>query len=198
MSTKNREYQEYLKTQYAETLKTIDQQILLKEEEGIALLDINEVGWKILINSRKNMDKNDYNDIIEDNRHILETGKGFAKVPYIIGKIIYLGYWAGGVNFCSIVQSVGQIFAFILPGIPTYLNAQCSNFIRTDPEIMQFCFWATLPSLVLPLALGALGATFLGFVFPAIVNVFVALWAVIITSPLGILSPMGGENSLSN
>jgi hypothetical protein len=70
-------------------LKTIDQQILLKEEEEIALLDINEVGWKILINNRKNMDKNDYNDIIEDNRHILETGKGFAKVPYIIGKIIY-------------------------------------------------------------------------------------------------------------
>lgn len=62
---------------------------MLKEEEEIALLDINEVGWKILINNRKNMDKNDYNDIIEDNRHILETGKGFAKVPYIIGKIIY-------------------------------------------------------------------------------------------------------------
>ena len=91
MSTKDREYQEYFKTQYSETLKTIDQQILLKEEEGIALLDINKIGWKILINNRKNLGENDFNDIMDDNIHIVETGKGFAKVPYKIGKIIYDG-----------------------------------------------------------------------------------------------------------
>jgi hypothetical protein len=104
-----------------------------------------------------------------------------------LSNYLYLGYWLWGPNFCSVVQSVGQIFAFIIPGIPAYLSGQCSNYISTDPEVFQFCFWATLPSMVLPLALGALGATFLGFVIPAIFNVIIALWVVIITSPLGIL-----------
>lgn len=100
---------------------------------------------------------------------------------------LYIGYWLAGNDFCSIVQAIGQVFAIFIPGIPSYLSAQCTNFAQSNAEALQFCFWATLPSLVLPLALGAIGATFIGFVFPSFVSVLVALWGVIITSPLGIL-----------
>jgi parvulin-like peptidyl-prolyl isomerase len=60
----------------------------------------------------------------------------------------------------------------------------------------------TLPSLILPLVLGSVGFTFLGFVLPAIFDVLVALWYVVITSPIALIwgsstsgfDPQGGPD----
>ena len=77
MSNEHDEHRRYRKAQYAETLKTIDQQIVLKKEEGVAHFKIGEDGWKVLTNNGKN-----YN-------HIIGKSKGFVTTSYEIGKEIY-------------------------------------------------------------------------------------------------------------
>ena len=80
MSTENQEYQEYLKAVYAETLKTIDQQIELKEKEGIAYLKVGEAGWKVLTQNSK------YDD---PSTLVIRKNAMFVKTTYENGKAIY-------------------------------------------------------------------------------------------------------------
>lgn len=80
MSTENQEYQEYLKAVCTETLKTIDQQIELKEKEGIAYIKVGEAGWKVLT-------QNDRND--DHSTLVIRKGAMFVKTTYEIGKKIY-------------------------------------------------------------------------------------------------------------
>jgi hypothetical protein len=120
----------------------------------------------------------------------LEVGMGDG-----LSNLLYLGFKWGGATFCDAVASaseaIGQIF---LPGLPIYVNNKCTIFqtaTNTQMDRLDWCFYSTLPSLFLPAGLLIIGATFLGFVLPAIFDVIIAAFYVILASPLSVL--WGGD-----
>jgi hypothetical protein len=102
-----------------------------------------------------------------------------------LSNYLYAGWYVGGSTFCSLVQgSVGSL----LPFTAGYLQAKCDLFSNSNAIVQSqlvWCWWSTLPSMLFPLALGALGATFVGFVLPALFNVIIAAGWAILASPLG-------------
>lgn len=119
-----------------------------------------------------------------------------------LSNYMYAGWFLGGSTFCSIIQgTVGSL----LPFTAGYLGAKCSLFANANSIVrsqLVWCWWATLPSMLFPLAIGALGATFIAFVLPALFNIIIALVWVVLASPLSVIwsgsfSPTGddGENN---
>jgi hypothetical protein len=102
-----------------------------------------------------------------------------------LSNYLYAGWYVGGSTFCSLVQgSVGSL----LPFTAGYLQAKCDLFANSNAiaqSQLVWCWWSTLPSMLFPLALGALGATFVGFVLPALFNVIIAAGWALLASPLG-------------
>ena len=102
-----------------------------------------------------------------------------------LSNYLYAGWYVGGSTFCSLVQgTVGSL----LPFTAGYLQGKCDLFSNSNAIVQSqlvWCWWSTLPSMLFPLALGALGATFVGFVLPALFNVIIAAGWAILASPLG-------------
>lgn len=70
---------------------TLKKQIVLKEEEGIAQLDVNGIGYSVLMDNLDKLSDQEYNEIMTTNEHIM-TGVGkarFAEVPYATGKELF-------------------------------------------------------------------------------------------------------------
>lgn len=116
----------------------------------------------------------------------LEVGMGDG-----LSNVLYAGFKLGGATWCDVINglasSIGQI---VLPGLPAYVSNQCTKFQTTSNaavDQLDWCFWSTLPSLLLPTVLLVLAATFIGFILPAIFDVIVALFYVILASPLSVL-----------
>lgn len=128
----------------------------------------------------------------------LEVGMGDG-----LSNVLYAGYKLFGASWCNVANgaasAVGQFF--MSPGLPAYVDDKCTAYqtaSNTALDQFDWCFWSTLPSLVLPTVLLVLGATFLGFVLPAIFDVIVAAFYVILASPLAALwgqsAYLGGED----
>jgi hypothetical protein len=102
----------------------------------------------------------------------------------------FLFYYWGGPSFCNVIQAFANSINWLLPWAPNYVQYQCTNYMSPDPTIQDrlwWCWWSTIPSLILPSILAIIGATFIGFVIPQIWNILLSLWFVFITSPLGLL-----------
>jgi hypothetical protein len=104
-----------------------------------------------------------------------------------LSNYLYAGWYVGGSTFCSLVQgTVGSL----LPFTAGYLGAKCELFSNSNAILQSqlvWCWWSTLPSMLFPLAIGALGATFIGFVLPALFNVIIAAGWAILASPLSMI-----------
>lgn len=103
-----------------------------------------------------------------------------------LSNFLYLGFKLLGVPFCNAAYSVAtSIIGVWWPGAHTYILSKCDNFIQatnTQADRLNWCFWSTIPAVVLPITISVLGATFIGFVLPAIFDViisaFTSFWQV--------------------
>ena len=112
--------------------------------------------------------------------------------------ILWLGTRAFGNGFCDWIMSASQtnFFQIWFPGFDDYTAAQCANLqspTETAYKQQRWCFWATSPAMVLPLTIGVLGATLMGFVVPAILNLIIAFAYFLAASPLIVTVPGGGS-----
>jgi hypothetical protein len=109
-----------------------------------------------------------------------------------LSNLLYLGYQAGGSSFCSILSKIASVtISLVIPGFTSYLNQQCSNFAspsNTYQNQLSFCFWMTLPSLLLPIMFGVIGATFFAFIIPSLFSLVIAILYVFVYFILGIFS----------
>jgi len=111
-----------------------------------------------------------------------------------LSNALWLGYQIGGSGFCGIISGFASFFDTIIPGTAEYVQLTCANLASTNPDVqssMMWCFWSTILSLVAPLTLFAIGATFLAFIIPSLWDVIIALWYVIYYSPLAIIWSAG-------
>jgi hypothetical protein len=108
-----------------------------------------------------------------------------------LSNFLYLGYNVLGVPFCNVANTIAtSILGKWIPGLPTYVLGKCDLFIQatnTQKDRLNWCFWSTIPILVLPLTITVVGATFVAFLLPAIFDVIIATFYVILASPLSII-----------
>lgn len=114
-----------------------------------------------------------------------------------LSNVIYLGQWIVGDEFCNWLEYVSQMTFFQLwfPGFDNYTEATCQRFRDATPTQMKqqrWCFWATIPTILLPLSIGVVFGTLVGYLVPAVANLIVSLLYLIAASPLIIVVP-GGE-----
>lgn len=108
-----------------------------------------------------------------------------------LSNFLYLGYNVLGVPFCNVANTFAtSILGKWIPGLPSYVLSTCDMFIQatnTQRDRLDWCFWSTLPILVLPLTITVIGATFVAFIVPAIFDVVIAFFYLILASPLSII-----------
>lgn len=124
-----------------------------------------------------------------------------------LSNFLYLGYNLIGVPFCNVANTFAtSILGKWIPGLPTYVLGKCDMFIQatnTQKDRLNWCFWSTLPILVLPLTITVIGATFVAFILPAIFDVIIATFYLILASPLSIIwgnpawMPSGGMGAVN-
>jgi hypothetical protein len=109
--------------------------------------------------------------------------------------LIYLGYRYGGAGFCDFVmQLVTTCFGRWFPGLADYMTAALEGFKNANPTQMQrqeFCFWFTLPTILLPLFILAVVGIVLALIVPALVDLFVAFIYMFTASPFYVAFPGG-------
>jgi hypothetical protein len=105
---------------------------------------------------------------------------------------LYAGYTLGGSNFCSIIKMImSYTICLFIPGCNSYFNQQCSNFAspsNTYQDQLNFCFWLTLPSMLLPFMILIIVSTFFVFIIPSLFDLVVAVLYVFIYFLLGVFS----------
>lgn len=112
--------------------------------------------------------------------------------------LIWLGQRAFGDGFCDWLMYASQttFFQVWFPGFDDYTEGRCA--LLQSPSDTQFsrqrwCFWATLPAIFLPITLLVLGATLIGFVLPAVLDLLVAFIYFLAATPLIVTVPGGGS-----
>jgi hypothetical protein len=105
-----------------------------------------------------------------------------------IQNLLFLGYWTLGSGFCDVVlQIVSTCVGSWWPGLEEYIRATLEGFrdaSDTQMKRQEFCFWATLPTILLPILGLFLIFTFFGFLVPAVIELFIALAELFVASPL--------------
>lgn len=105
-----------------------------------------------------------------------------------IQNLLFLGFWTLGPGFCDVLlQIVATCVGSWWPGLEEYIRATLEGFrdaSDTQKQRQVFCFWATLPTVLLPILALFLIFTFFGFLLPAVFELFIALVELFVASPL--------------
>ena len=102
--------------------------------------------------------------------------------------LLYFGYWTLGSDFTSFLVEVSAtcIGMLISSDIETYLRETFDNFVSasdTQQQRQKLCFYITLPSIFLPLAMIFLVGAFLGLVVPALIDLIRSTIEVLFATP---------------
>jgi len=106
---------------------------------------------------------------------------------------LYLGYWLFGDTFNDVLLAIASTgIVYVWPGLNTYLQRTFTGFTSASPTMMQrqsFCFWATLPSVLLPVGVIALVGIIVGALIFGLIFLGGALWNWLSKSPLAAAAP---------
>jgi len=104
-----------------------------------------------------------------------------------IQNLLFLGVWTLGSGFCDFaLQIVSTCIGSWWPGLEDYMRATLESFKDVTDTQMQrqvFCFWATIPTILLPLVLAFVVFTFFGFIIPAIIELIISVFELFAASP---------------
>lgn len=120
-----------------------------------------------------------------------------VKVSDGLQHLIYLGNRWFGDSFCENFRCASQtVFFSWFGGFSDYTDETC-RFIQ-DPDMtrscqQRWCFWLTFPAIFLPIAIGVVIVTAIGFIIPAIFDIIVAFAYFLAATPLIVVMPGGGS-----
>lgn len=105
-----------------------------------------------------------------------------------IQNLLFLGVWTLGSGFCDFaLQVTATCIGSWWPGLEDYMRMTLESFKEVSDTQMNrqiFCFWATLPTIFLPLVLAFLAFTFIGFIIPAIIELIISIFDLFGSSPV--------------
>ncbi len=114
-----------------------------------------------------------------------------------IQNILYLGFWVLGSGFCDFVMELTGVFLGpFVPGIQNYMDTTLASFKAagsTDRSRMDFCFFATLPTIFLPGVFIFVTGLFIAIVLPQLLLLINGLITLFFASPAAAGVPGGGE-----
>lgn len=103
--------------------------------------------------------------------------------------ILFAGYWAFGTSFSGTITSiVGSVMPVWVP----YFQTTFEDFENASPthwDRLRFCFFWTITTIALPLALIFVGGLVIGIILPPIIRFLLSLWRLFTLSPAGIPIP---------
>lgn len=109
--------------------------------------------------------------------------------------ILFLGVWLFGQTFIDIVFAVtSTVIGTFIPGTREYMETTLNGFKNaspTDMKRMTFCFYATLPSILLPAVFIFLGGIAIALIIPPILMLISALVNLFFTTPAARVVPGG-------
>lgn len=113
-----------------------------------------------------------------------------------IQNLLYLGFWVLGTSFCDFVMQVGGVFLSpFIPGVQQYIDATLASFKNanpTDRARMNFCFFATLPTIFLPGIFVFVTGLVVAIVLPQLLVLINGLVTLFFASPVAAGVPGGG------
>jgi hypothetical protein len=101
--------------------------------------------------------------------------------------LLYLGFWLFGNGFVDLMlQITATWIGSWIPGTQQYMETTLHDFQTssdTNKQRLTFCFWATLPTLMLPLTFLFIAGVGLALLIPAILILVNALVGLFFASP---------------
>ena len=114
-----------------------------------------------------------------------------------VGNLIYAANRWGSSKLANFFVGISETNLIrLLPGTSNYFRILFDEAQNNDPDIQdqqELCFYLTIGSISLPLLILFFAASFLLFVLPALVDLFVAILGLITTNPLWEAAINGGE-----
>jgi hypothetical protein len=107
--------------------------------------------------------------------------------------LLYLGFWVLGSGFCDFVLRVSStILGTFIPGTQNYMELTLNSFktaSETQKQRLTFCFWATLPTILLPLGILFLAGLAIALLIPPLLLLINALVTLFFASPAAAVVP---------
>lgn len=130
---------------------------------------------------------------VDPNQHIDFINCKLVGVSDGIQNLLFLmNYLFGQAGVDIFIWATETCLGDLWPGLANYMKVTLDGFVdanETQQLRQWFCFWATIPTILFPLAVLALGFIALALVVPVVVDLIISVLYVVITSPFAAALP---------